>query len=111
MNRFSCACRGVALGALLGLIPACDGGGGGGGAAPQINANVLLTGNQLAAFSTDNPAGIETPVAVIGLTVGDTLVAIDRRPQNGFLYGLGFNSGAGTAQLYSVSSVTGQATL
>ncbi len=47
---------------------------------------------------------------ITGLTAGDTLVGIDFRPINGYLYGLGFNSGAGTVRLYNVSWRTGVAT-
>lgn len=99
---------------LLAAMPGCGGGGGGGDAVLgdtfEIDANALLTGDQIAALSTENPAGIEAPVDVDGLNAGDTLVSIDRRPVNGFLYGIGFNAIAGTVQLYAVSSATGQAT-
>lgn len=77
---------------------------------PVADAQVLLVGERLARFSTADPSVVEAPVDVVGLTLGDTLVGIDRRPQNGFLYGLGFNAGAGTVQLYAVGSSTGQAT-
>lgn len=87
---------------------------GGGNPGPNPNANVnasaLLTGNNLSAFALNMPSGLETPIAVTGLTAGDTLVSIDRRPQNGYLYGLGYNGTAGTVQLYSVSAATGVAT-
>jgi hypothetical protein len=78
--------------------------------APAVNASALINGNSIAAFATSFPAGLETPVAVTGLNAGDSLVSIDRRPQNGFLYGLGFNATASTVQLYSVSATTGVAT-
>jgi hypothetical protein len=77
--------------------------------APAANAHVLVNGNSIAALATSFPSGIEAPLAVTGLTAGDTLVSIDRRPQNGFLYGLGFNGTAGTVQLYSISTATGLA--
>jgi cysteine-rich repeat protein len=73
----------------------------------ELDANLLRTGSQLAAFSTLDPAKVQTPVQVTGLVVGDQLVAIDRRPNNGMLYGLGYNASAGTAQLYMISSETG----
>ena len=56
------------------------------------------------------PPGIEAPLALTGVNAGDVIVSIDRRPQNGFLYGLGFNATAGTVQLYSISGTTGFAT-
>lgn len=79
-------------------------------ATPTANANVITDTNQLISFNTSNPAGAAAAVAVSGLTAGDDLVAIDRRPQNGLLYGLGYNGMAGTLQLYLVSSQTGVAT-
>jgi hypothetical protein len=77
--------------------------------APAANAHVLVNGNSIAAVATSFPSGLDAPLAITGLTTGETLVSIDRRPQNGFLYGLGFNSTAGTVQLYSISSTTGLA--
>jgi hypothetical protein len=71
---------------------------------------VVLTNNSLIVIDTANPGAGGAPVAVTGLNVGDTLVGIDLRPINGYLYGLGHNSGAGTLQLYNVSSRTGVAT-
>ncbi len=77
---------------------------------PAFNAHVLVNGNSLAALATSYPAGSQAPTAVTGLLAGDTLVSIDRRPQNGFLYGLEFNAGAGTVQLYAIAPQTGVAT-
>ena len=77
---------------------------------PTSDSNALLSSNRLAAFPMAFPAGFENPVAITGVLAGDTLVSIDRRPQNGFLYGLGYNATAGTVQLYSISSNTALAT-
>lgn len=77
---------------------------------PTTNANLLLSSNSLLSFNTEFPSGAPAPHNVTGLNVGDTLVSIDRRPQNGMLYGLGYNSSVGSAQLYLISSETGQAT-
>jgi hypothetical protein len=77
--------------------------------AAGVDSNALLTGNSLAAFTAASPGAVEGGIPVTGLNMGDTLVSIDRRPQNGFLYALGFNSGAGSVQLYAVSSTTGVA--
>jgi hypothetical protein len=79
-------------------------------ASPPIDSNALLSNNMLAAFPSGAAAGFDTPVAITGLTAGDSLVSIDRRPQNGFLYGLGYNATLGTVQLYSISSQTAMAT-
>ena len=70
----------------------------------------LGTDNSLMSFETSNPAAAGSPVPVAGLTAGDSLVAIDFRPQNNFLYGLGFNSVSGTVTLYNLSHRSGQAT-
>jgi hypothetical protein len=77
--------------------------------APAPNAHVLVNGNSIAAVATSLPSGIDAPLAITGVTAGETLVSIDRRPQNGFLYGLGFNGAAGTVRLYSISTATGLA--
>lgn len=77
---------------------------------PMSDTNALLSNNRLSAFPMAFPAGFEAPVNITGVVAGDTIVSIDRRPQNGFLYGLGYNGTAGTVQLYSISSNTAVAT-
>ena len=69
-----------------------------------------LQSNALVPFDTSNPTAALPSIGVTGLNAGDNLVGIDFRPQNGMLYGLGFNSGASTAQLYAISHRTGAAT-
>lgn len=49
-------------------------------------------------------------IGITGVTAGETLVGIDVRAQNGYLYGLGVNAGADTATLYAISARTGVAT-
>lgn len=96
---------------LVALITACGGSDedSGGPPAPH-DANVLVgDGLQLAALATAD-ASVGTPIALSGITAGDTLVGIARRPGNGMLYGLGFNSTAGTVTVYLLSPVTGQIT-
>jgi hypothetical protein len=70
----------------------------------------VLSNNTLIAIDTASPGTPGAPVAVTGLIAGDVLVGIDFRPQNGFLYELGFNSATGTVTVYHVSHRTGQAT-
>lgn len=79
-------------------------------ALPTSDSNALLSNNRLSAFPMSFPAGFEATVNITGVLAGDTLVSIDRRPQNGFLYGLGYNGADGTVQLYSISSNTALAT-
>lgn len=68
--------------------------------APIADANLLFSGSRLASLDSGRPGSLGTPTSVTGLTAGDTLVSIDRRPQNGFLYALGYNAMAGSLQLY-----------
>lgn len=79
-------------------------------ASPPFDSNALLSNGSLVAFPSVLASGFDTPVAITGLTLGDTLVSIDRRPQNGFLYGLGYNATNGTVRLYGISSQTAMAT-
>jgi Domain of unknown function (DUF4394) len=79
----------------LGLLAAAD--------AAERNVYVLTTDNRIATVPVSQPGLATAAVAVTNLAVSDVLVAIDVRPQNGRLYGLGFNSGAGTVQLYHLS--------
>ncbi len=78
--------------------------------APPIDSNALLSNNMLGgAFPPFLPQALIRRSTITGLTAGDTLVGIDRRPQNGFLYGLGYNATNGTVQLYGISSQTAMA--
>jgi Ca2+-binding RTX toxin-like protein len=68
-----------------------------------------LSNNTLIAFDTSNPSNPAPAIAITGLGIGETLVGIDVRPQNGLLYGLTSN-GAGGIRLYVISPRTGVAT-
>ncbi len=70
------------------------------------DANLLFSSNRLASLNLDQPGRMGAPAAVTGLNAGDTLVSIDRRPQNGFLYALGYNAAAGSLQLYTLHPET-----
>jgi hypothetical protein len=72
-------------------------------------AYVLAGNNTLVAIDITNAAATSGPIPIVGMNAGDVLVGIDFRPQNGMLYGLGFNSVAGTVRLYAISHRTGQA--
>lgn len=67
-----------------------------------------LSNNSLILLSTDNPDNPNAAIPILGLDVGETLVGIDVRPQNGKLYGLASN-GTGV-RLYVISPQTGVAT-
>jgi hypothetical protein len=74
-----------------------------------FSVSYALRNNTLIAFDTSNPDLTQSPLAITGLTSGQTLVGIDFRPQNGKLYGLA-RDGAGNVQLYVISTQTGVAT-
>lgn len=59
--------------------------------APAVNAHSLVGGNSIAAFALGFAPGLEAPLPLLGVNAGESIVSIDRRPQNGFLYGFGFN--------------------
>jgi hypothetical protein len=75
--------------------------------APDVMARsvyVLTTDNRIAVVQETQPGlAASTAVAVTGLNPGDVLMGIDLRPQNARLYGLGYNSAAGTVQLYHLT--------
>lgn len=73
------------------------------------DANAITDNNQLYSFNSAAPASAPSAVSITGLNGGDILVSIDRRPLNGMLYGLGYNSTAGTVQLYTISPITNAA--
>jgi hypothetical protein len=74
------------------------------------NVNVLLTGNRLASLNAAVPSALEPPVTLTGMLQGEELVAITRRPNNGFLYGVSVD-GAGRVNLYALHPATGVATV
>ena len=69
----------------------------------------LTTGNRIVTFSTGFAALASNDVAVTGLSPGETLIGIDRRPKTGAIYGVGKLGTAG--RLYTVDPTTGAATL
>jgi hypothetical protein len=74
------------------------------------HAYALSDANTLVSFNPAAPA-VGTLIPVTGLTAGQTLVGIDVRPANGLLYGLGVNAATDTATLYTISVLTGVATI
>ena len=69
----------------------------------------LTSGNQLVSFDSTTPGTVTGTVAVTGLTNSDVLSAIDYRPSNGQLFGLGTH-GSTTGQLYLINATSGAAT-
>src|SRR4051794_23511524 len=76
-------------------------------ATPAMTA-YALAGSNLLSFDTAAPSTVQTR-AITGVAVGETLVGLDVRPQNGQLYALGVNGTANTATLYDVHEQTGSA--
>jgi hypothetical protein len=73
-------------------------------AGAELVTGLTLT-NTLVTFDSSTPGTIIGSVSVTGLSGGETLVAIDRRPATGQLYGLGSAS-----RLYLIDPATGAAT-
>jgi hypothetical protein len=80
----------------------------------------LTTSGGLISFDSATPGTTSSIGAVTGLTAGDTIVGIDRRPQgtggiagpnNGRLYAVGVNLANGTGRIYSLNEATAAATL
>ena len=73
----------------------------------EVPGNLLLDMNRLAYLNLADPASSLVSLGTVtGLTAGDTLVSLDRRPQNGYLYGLGYNATAGSVTLYVIHPET-----
>jgi hypothetical protein len=89
----------LVTGILLSLTPATP-------AAAQGLRAWVLSANRVIPIDTANPSATLAPLDVNNLVAGDRLVGIDFRPQNGLLYGLGYNSVAGTVQLYLIGTHT-----
>ncbi|MGL6073953.1 MAG: DUF4394 domain-containing protein [Fimbriiglobus sp.] len=69
-----------------------------------------LSSNTLVRFDSATPNTIDATVTITGVAAGESLVGIDFRAQNGFLYGLGVNPTSDNATLYTISTRTGLAT-
>jgi hypothetical protein len=76
-------------------------------AGPATSFFLLTTDNRIIALTDALPDKPATPVAITGITAGETLVGIDVRPQNGLLYGLGVNATANIASLYLINPWNG----
>lgn len=82
------------------------------GAAAQANAEALVvvnTVNQILTFDSATP-GTTAAVPINGLTAGDTIIGIDRRPINGLIYAVAQGAG-GVGRIYTVDAATGAANI
>ncbi|MGH9944685.1 MAG: DUF4394 domain-containing protein [Pyrinomonadaceae bacterium] len=66
----------------------------------------LTNQGTIVSFDSGTPNVINGNVGVTGLLGGDTLLGIDRRPQNGLVYGVGTSG-----RIYTINTSTGAATL
>jgi hypothetical protein len=66
----------------------------------------LTVGQKLVSFNPTTPNQLSTPVPIVGLAQGETVVSIDYRPRDGKLYGL---SSAG--KLYTIDDSSGAVSL
>jgi hypothetical protein len=75
----------------------------------------LTTSNGLISFDSATPGTVSTIGTISGLTAGDTLVGIDRRPSlgpnNGVLYAVGVNLATGSARIYTLNETNAVASL
>lgn len=67
---------------------------------------LLTEDGRLATVSATAATAPSTPVTITGVTAGETLVAIDVRPQNQQLYALGVNATTDRATLYIIEPST-----
>jgi Domain of unknown function (DUF4394) len=74
------------------------------------HAYALSNANTLVSFNPATPS-VGTSIPVTGLMPLETLVGIDVRPANGVIYALGVDAAADTATLYTISPLTGVATI
>ena len=64
----------------------------------------------LATFQATAPGTFTAIVPITGLTVGQTLVGLDTRPNTGQLFALGYAAASTQAQLYTLNPTTGTLT-
>lgn len=69
----------------------------------------LTTTNRIVTFNSAFPLFATSSAPVTGLSAGERLIGIDRRPKTGVMYGVG-KSGT-TARLYTLDTSSGAATL
>ncbi len=77
-----------------------------GSVAGHLVTGLSLNLRKLIYFDSQNPANISKVVSLSGMASGQSMVGIDYS-SNGNLYGLGYNSGSHTYQLYTIDSAAG----
>jgi hypothetical protein len=74
------------------------------GPPPSTKITALTTTNELVTFDSATSGNVSAPLPVTGLVAGEGLVAIDRRPATGQLYGMTKQS-----RLYTIDETSGAA--
>lgn len=69
------------------------------------NLVVVTTQNTVLSFDSTTPSITTVPVNVTGLSSGESIVGIDRRPANGLIYGV-----SSANRIYTINATTGAAT-
>ena len=80
---------------------------------PSANAELLVgltEAQSLVVFDSLTPSSAAS-VSVNGMVAQDRLVAIDRRPADGLLYGVAYNSNNFVGRVYTLDPSSGLATL
>lgn len=75
------------------------------GPLPSTPVTILTSTNELVTLDSATPGTVSAPLPVTGLQAGEELVAIDRRPATGQLYGMTKQS-----RLYTIDESSGAAT-
>ncbi len=72
---------------------------------------VALTDNDslFTIASAGSPGAVSNRMALTGIAAGQTIAGMDYRPATGELFALGYNSGTGAAQLYTINATNGGA--
>ncbi|MFO0807362.1 MAG: DUF4394 domain-containing protein [Gemmataceae bacterium] len=78
--------------------------------APAQTVTALTSTGTLVTFNAATPGTITGTVPVSGLSAGDVLQAIDYRPIDLQLIGVGYNSTTGIGSVYTINLATGVAT-
>ena len=74
---------------------------------PCLMAQTVLglgPANTLVRFSATSPAAVASSVTISGITAGDTLIGLDVRPANGFVYAV-----ANSGRIYQLDPTNGAA--
>lgn len=78
--------------------------------AAQSIIGVTTTDQLFRINNASAPNAVSAPIAITGLTTGQSIAGTDFRPATGQLYALGYDPSNGNAQLYTINTTTAAAT-